>query len=165
MPGRRMKAKEFVRKVIEQCAMGKMVGDSGLTDYDPLVVVLAFVTEVVEEQGKSMAKPKVQKAWLRIVSRIQDGDGCLEHNVFIPCRNCDQAFEPVVDETLLKLFMAWRQSLSSKDLVAIHRCPSCGGTIGVKRMKRYEADGHTPEPVYAGSDEEWAELLLQHCQY
>jgi hypothetical protein len=148
--------------IIEQCGLAKFMGDAGLTDFDPLIKVMHLVAEEVEGLRLSLAKPKGRKAWCEVMTRLQEDDSILEHNLFIPCRSCDQAFEPVVDDRLLKVFLAWYRSFAVSDLLAIHRCPACGGKLAAKRTKTYRGDFHTPAPGSPASDEQWAELLLQH---
>jgi hypothetical protein len=147
--------------VVEQLTLGKLTGDAGLTDYDPLVVVMGLVAEVVRELGLSPKGRKGRKVWCEAVQVLQDHDSILEHNTFLPCRWCDQAFEPVIDDKLLALFLAWHESAATEDLLALHRCPACGGQLAAKRAKKYDGDGHTPPPGSVASDEEWAELLLR----
>ncbi|MFH1417983.1 MAG: hypothetical protein ABII12_06840 [Planctomycetota bacterium] len=148
----------------EQCGLAKFMGDAGLMDYAPLVVVMHLVAEEVRNLELSLDQSEGRKVWLEALEMIQDGEGCLEHNTFIPCRTCDQAFEPVVDEKLLTLFLTWAETYSTEDLLAIHRCPACGGQLGVKRTEKYEGDMHTPAPGSIASDEEWDEVLLQYSR-
>ncbi len=154
----------LVEKVIEECGLAKLTGDSGLTDFDPLVVILTLVTSEIEGRGKSLDEPRVRRAWCEIVQRVQNDEAGLDHNSFLPCRFCDQAFEPVVDETLLALFLAWHRHGGTANLLAIHRCPACGGTLAAKETRQYEGDMHTPEPGHERTDEEWVALLLQHAE-
>lgn len=148
-------------KVVEQCGLAKLMGDERLTDYDPLVVVMHLVTEEVEGLRLSLKKAKGRKAWGAAMTILQKGHQ-LEHNTFIPCRTCDQAFEPVIDDELLTLFLTWYESHNVQDLLTIHRCPQCGGRLKAVRTKPYKGDMHTPEPGSVENDEEWAESLLQH---
>ena len=150
-----------VEKVVEQCGLAKFMGDAGLTDYDPLVVVMHLVAVEVEGLRLSLKCPKGRKTWCEAMRTLHE-DGSLENNPFIPCRTCDHAFEPVIDEKLLALFLPWYEFQDVQDLIAIHRCPACGGQIAAERTKRYEGDMHTPEPGSVQDDCEWAQLLLQH---
>jgi len=151
--------------IVEQCGLGKLMKNAGLTDYDPLVAVMALVAEEVRGLGLSL-KPgdKGRKVWCKAMRMIQDGDGSLEHNTFLPCRTCDQAFEPVIDNHLLTLFLTWSTSDKPEDLIAMHKCPSCKGQIVAKRTKTYQGDMHTPDPGSVNCDAEWAELLFQHAR-
>lgn len=151
----------LVEKVVEQCGLAKFTGDAGLTDFDPLVVVMHLVTEEVLGLCRSFQKKAARSAWCEALRTIQSG-GSLEHNSFIPCRRCDQAFEPVVDEELLRLFLTWYRKQTIEALLAIHLCPSCGGSIRAERQKTYCGDMHTPEPRSIADDEEWAYQLLKH---
>ncbi len=176
MPGRRIPSqlmaylgtcrptRGLVEKVVEQCGLAKLMGNAGLTDYDPLVVILHLVTEEILARGKSLDDPKIRKAWLRIVRRIQDEDD-LEHNAWIPCRYCDQAFKPLVGEKLLALYLKWHRSYSTEDLLAIHRCPACGGTIKAKSTKTYKGDMHTPAPGSVADDDDWRRRLLEYSEF
>lgn len=129
-----------VEKVVEQCGLGKFMGDEGLTTYDPLVVVMDLVTEEFLGLKKSFKSPITRKNWSEAMRRLQEDISILEQNPFIPCRCCDQAFEPVIDEVLLSLFLAWYKSRRTEDLLAIHRCPACGGQIKAQRTKVYKED-------------------------
>ena len=135
---------------------------SVLTDFDPLVVVLALVNE--EFHRKTFDDPKVRKAWCTVIQRLQEDTSILQHNKFISCRRCDQEFEPLVDERLLTLFLAWHKTRSTKDLIAIHLCPACGGTVGTKLTRTmkddYGWDFDNPAPWSIEDDEEWAERWL-----
>ena len=173
MPGRRIppdilgylgpcrQPRGLVEKVIDQCGLAKLEGE--LTDFAPLVVVMEMVTE--EFHRKSFDDPKVRKAWCRVIQRLQEDTSILKHNAFLPCRRCDQEFQPVVDERLLALFLAWHETRSTKDLIAIHLCPACGGMIGAKITRTIEDDNdgdfETPAPWSIADDEEWAERLLE----
>jgi hypothetical protein len=151
----------IVEEIVEQCSLAKLTDDGGLTDYDPLVVIMSVVEEKVRGMGFALTTQEGRKAWCDVLTELQDNSGMLEHNTSIPCRSCDQAFEPVVDDTLLTLFLAWHNLRRVKDLLAIHRCPSCGGKISAKRIKKYEGDMHTPKAGSVTDDFEWAEQLLQ----
>ena len=59
-----------------------------------------------EGSGLSLEKPEGRKVWRESLQMLQIDNGTLEHNTFLPCRTCDQAFEPAIDEVLLDLF--WR---------------------------------------------------------
>jgi len=153
---------EIAEKIVEECGWGKITGSLGLTDGDPLVVVMYRVAQKIRNRGGSFEKAKARKVWCRALTMLQEYDDTLEHNTFIPCRWCDQAFEPVIDDRLLTLFLRWYNSSDSTDLLAIHRCPACGGQIGAKRTKPYHGDMHTPQPGSVENDDAWVDLLLKH---
>jgi len=150
-----------VEKVIEQCVLAKLEGE--LTDFAPLVAIMQMVTE--EFGSKSFGDPKVRKAWCRVIERLQADTSLLEHNRFIACRRCHQEFEPVVGETLLTLFLQWREGRTPQDLVAIHLCPACGGRIEAKRTRPREADRDGLEPETVDEDEEWADGLVEEYDF
>jgi hypothetical protein len=153
-----------VEKVIEQCSLAKLDRDWRLSDYDPLVVVMDLVTEEVRGLGLSPKGPKGSAVWIESMERLQAPDVLvdIEHNRFVPCRTCDRSFRPVIDRNILKLFLAWQATGKVEDLLAIHRCQRCGGTITELDAKPYEGDGHTPEPGTVADDREWARELLSH---
>jgi hypothetical protein len=150
-------------RVVEQCGLAKLMGDAGLTDYDPLVVVMHLVAEESRGLGFSLDAPEGREVWCEALTALQ-ATSELEHNAFLPCRTCDQAFEPVVNDTLLALFLTLEKYHRARDLVALHRCPSCGGCLTAKRTKQYRGDMHTPTPGTVTSDLAWAEALLQHSE-
>ena len=172
MPGRRIppdimgylgpcrQPRGFVEKVLEQCSLAKLEGE--LTDFAPLVVIMTLVTE--EFGSKSFDDPKVRKAWCRVIQRLQADTSLLEHNNFIPCRRCNQAFEPVVDEKLLTLFLTWRETRGPQDLVAIHLCPGCGGQIEAKQTTTQE-DNDGLEPGTVDDDEVWADSMVEEYDF
>lgn len=154
---------EIVSDVIERMQGGKFTGSLGLTDFDPLVVVMNRLAWVMENKGATFDKPKARKVWLLATMEIQEDSFIVEHNRFTPCRYCETAFEPVVDDRLLDLFLAWNESIGSTEkLLDIHRCEGCGGTIKSKGTKKYQGDFHTPEPGSIDDDELWCHDLLQH---
>jgi hypothetical protein len=152
-----------VEKVIEQCILGKQMGDAGLTDFDPLITVMNLVADETRGLRLSLNGPKGRRTWCEAVAELQVNKS-LEHNRFIPCRSCDQAFEPVIDDALLDLFLPWYWSRNVLALLAIHRCPACGGQLKAKCTKKYHGDMHTPAPGSISSDEEWARQLLQYSE-
>jgi hypothetical protein len=154
-------SKEIARIVVDRIGWDKMMGNSCLTDFDPLVTVMCLIANEIGE--KNIVKPKGQKVWLEAMQDIQEDGGAIENNPFFPCPHCDQSFEPVIDEQTFKLFLQWYQTRGTEDLVALHKCPKCGGQVQAKRIQINKGDMHTPEPGYAKSDEHWAELLLEHC--
>jgi hypothetical protein len=153
-----------VEKVIEQCNLAKLEGDWRLSDYDPLVVVMDLVTEEVRGLGLSPKGPKGSAVWIESVTKLQEPDVVvdIEQNRFIPCRTCNRSFRPSIDRNLLKLFLGWQATGTVEDLIAIHRCQRCGGTITELEHKTYEGDWHTPEPGTVADDREWARELLSH---
>jgi hypothetical protein len=169
MPGRRIppeimgylgpcrQPRGFVEKVIDQCGLAKLEGELG--DFEPLIVVMALVTE--EFHRKSLDDPKVRKAWCTVIQRLQEDASILEHNKFIACRRCDQEFEPLVDERLLTLFLAWHKTRSTKDRIAIHLCPACGGTIEAKATRKYDEDSNASYLRSVEDEDEWADTLLE----
>jgi hypothetical protein len=147
-------------KVVEQCHLAKFEGDGTLSDFDPLIVIMHLVAEEVRALRLSVEGHKGRQAWIEAMIDIQN-DGVLEHNTRIPCRYCDQAFEPVIDKKLLKLYLTWEKSRTVADFLAIHQCPACGGTItATKPPQSYEGDDNTPEPIWKGSDEMWMVHML-----
>jgi hypothetical protein len=160
MSGRSIK--ELAKVVEERCAWSKLTSSDGLIDFDPLVVVMCLVDRKCKEEG--LKNGQAREVWFAVMTRLQANEYRLEHNRFIPCRYCDQAFEPVIDDKLLTLFLKWDGSRDVKDLLAIHRCPACGGQLVAKRTKKYEGDMHTPEPgsISMEYDEDWAGILLEY---
>ena len=153
------------KKVVEECGWAKFTDSVGLTDYDPLVTVMHLVTREVRKLGLSPKGPKGSQVWREAMEILQRDTGILEHNKLIPCRTCDEAYEPVVDDTLLRLFLAMEKSCTPKNLISIHRCPACGGQIAAKSTKKYEGDMHTPSPGSVEDDLEWANTLMRHCSF
>jgi hypothetical protein len=152
----------IVEKIIEQIRLAKCMGGGGFTDYDPLLFVMYVIGQEIEDHGGTFDKPKARRVWCKVLAHFQADGNDLEHNTFLPCRYCDQAFLPVIDEKLLTLFLAWYESQTDDNLLAIHRCPACGGTLEVVRSKTYKGDWHTPAPRTVHNDEEWAVALLSH---
>ena len=68
---------------------------------------MCLVAEEIIGLGRSFCEQGGCRAWCEIMGRIQDGDANLDHNKLIPCRWRYQAFEPVIDDKLLTLFLAW----------------------------------------------------------
>ena len=65
-----------VEKVVEQCGLGKFMGDEGLTTYDPLVVVMDLVTEEflgLTPEESAIVELRVTVA--RAVRRLREGQG------------------------------------------------------------------------------------------
>jgi hypothetical protein len=137
--------------------MAKLEGE--LTDFAPFVAIMQMVTE--EFGSKSFDDPKVRKAWCRVIERLQADTSLLEHNRFIPCRRCNQEFEPVVGEKLLTLFLKWRERRTSQNLVAIYLCPACGGQIEAKQARIREEDEQGLGPETIADDEQWADRLIE----
>lgn len=154
-------SQEMADEVVERLRWGKLTGSLGLTDFDPLVYVMYHAARAFKE-GRLRHKPKAREAWCEAIRMIQE-DVALDHNPCLPCHKCDTAFEPVVDDKLLDLFLAWFDSFSNEALLAIHTCPACGEQIGALRTKKYKGDMHTPTPDSAKSPEHWAEILLENC--
>ena len=144
-----------VHKIVDRCLGQKF--DGCLTDFDPLVAVMEMVVEIIGEK-RLRENPKARRMWVRVLEILQKG-GELEHNKLIPCRFCDTAFEPLVDEQLLDLCLTWLESYETSDLLAIHRCPSCGGTLKILNSTKYEGDGFTPIPGTIDNDDEWSHRL------
>ena len=158
MPKRRS---EFAEKVVERCSMVKL--DGGLLDFAPLVAVMELVTE--EFGTKSFDEPRVRKAWCRVIEAFQAENDLLEHNSFIPCRRCNQEFEPVVGEKLLTLFLKWHKTRAPKALVAVHLCPACGGQIEGKQVRTRKEDVDGLEPGTVDDDEAWADSLVEEYDF
>ncbi|MGO9097916.1 MAG: hypothetical protein ACLP9Y_00165, partial [Mycobacterium sp.] len=141
-----------VEVVLEQVGLTKEFGGAVLSDFDPLVVVMELVTREVRELRLSPRGPKGGQVWIDAMTELQAGDGShgrrIAHNRFLPCRTCDRAFRPEINHQLLNVFLAWSASRSAEDLVAVHRCHACGGTITELEAKVYEDDYHTPEPGF-----------------
>ena len=158
------KVEEIAEDIVETCSWRKMTQSPPyLVDFAPLVVVMARLAAIIEERGGSFDKPKARKVWSEAVKMAQDDNyDSLEHNRWIPCRSCDKSFEPIIDDTLLSLFLAWYKHMSTQNLLAIHRCPACGGSLKAKRTKHYDGDYHTPAPGSVDNDEAWGGNLLEH---
>ncbi len=151
-----------VEEILEQCSLAKSCGE--LTDFDPLIAIMSLVADEVINLGYQLASLPGKQLWIKALTFIQDGDEGLDHNEFLPCRFCNQAFKPVIDDKAFSMFVAWRESCSYQDLIAIHRCPACDGQLQAVQGTVYSGDFHTPEPGTVSSDREWAQLLLQHTQ-
>ena len=149
--------------VLEQVGLAKEFGEGGLSDFDPMVVVMELVAEEVRALRLSARGPKGGQVWMEAMEELQQGGVILqtEHNPFLPCRTCDRSFRPQIDRQLLALFLVWSDSRAPADLVAIHQCGECGGTLTELESKSYTGDAHTPAPVFVGTDEHWAEQLLE----
>lgn len=158
-----------VEVVLDQLALTKEFDDSVLSDFDPLVVVMELVAQEVRGLRLSPRGPKGRQVWIDAMEELQIGDGNrrhrIEHNRFLPCRSCDRAFRPAINRQLLAVFLVWSTSRSAEDLVTIHRCQACGGTLTELEAKVYSSDYHTPEPGFEGTDEKWSEQLLHVSGY
>jgi hypothetical protein len=137
---------------------------ANLVDYSPLLAVMYIVAYEIRERGASFDKPKARRVWIEVMTKVQDEWRCSDHNSHIPCRSCDQAFRPVIDDALLTMFLPWYETRTNESLIAIHRCPSCGGSIAATDTKTYDGDYHTPDPGSIDDDDEWAETLLDHVE-
>jgi hypothetical protein len=153
-------AKTLTEKVVEQCGLGKLMHDAGLTDFDPLIVVMRLVTEEILCLCPSLDRPKTRSAWCEAMRTLQQENHYLEHNRFIPCRFCDSAFEPEIDDDLLTLYLKWHDSQRLDDFLAIHRCRGCGGQLKALQTRKYKGDMHTPTPGSVQDDREWQYRLL-----
>src|ERR1043166_1596095 len=92
-------------KVIEAISWGRCIRSNGLTDFAPLVSLMYHVAAEIERRGGSFDKPKARKVWLKAMAELQEGNGWgIEQNHRVPCRYCNRAFWPVIDEQLLELF-------------------------------------------------------------
>jgi hypothetical protein len=155
-----------VEVVLEQVRLAREFGGGVLSDFDPLVVVMELVAQEVRGIRLSPRGPKGGQVWIEAMSELQEdrllGVG---HNRFLPCRTCDRAFRPEINRQLLKVFLSWSASRSAEDLVALHHCQACGGTITELESKIYKDDYHTPEPGFEGTDEKWSEKLLHVSGY
>jgi hypothetical protein len=149
-------------EIAQACGWDKLTGRRGMDDFIPLVVVMVRVAQRIEERGGSFKKSKARWVWCEAMRVFQEDNSLLEHNSCIPCRTCDQAFEPVIDDALLTLFLAWHESCGLDDFLAIHRCPTCDGTLKAERTVQYEGDFYTPPPGSVADGKEWAERLLEH---
>ena len=99
-----------------------------MIDFAPLVVIMSRVAEMIVRRGGTFDKPKALKVWSEAISMVQSVDcDSFEHNTFIPCRSSDQAFEPVVDEVLVTLFLEW---------YGRHVCPKSARDSPVPRLRR-----------------------------
>ena len=152
---------DMAEKLDERCYFAKLKR-TALTDYDPLVVIAALMFREIGNLDLDWNEPRVRKAWCMALEGIQTS-GSLGQNAFIPCRFCDQAFEPVVDENLLQLSLEYYETQELKTLLRIHRCPSCGGALKTIKTKTYRGDMHTPEPGTIQDDEQWREHLLRYA--
>jgi hypothetical protein len=131
----------LVEKIIEDCCGAKLLGNVA-GDREPLVEIMDMVTDMFRRKRKSLKDPQVRKAWCQVIEKLQKEDGrVLNHKTFMPCGRCDQEFEPVVTERLLKLVPTYRRTRSYEDLMAILLCPACGGPVRAKRtMTRTSSD-------------------------
>lgn len=162
-----------VEAVLDQVLLTKEFGDGVLSDFDPLVVLMELVAQEVQARPLSPRGPRGGRVWMDAMVELQEtrlsSDGrrgqMVEHNRFLPCRTCDRAFRPEVNRELVKVFMSWSASRSAEDLVAIHRCQACGGSLTELETRVYQDDYHTPEPGYEGTDAEWAQRLLRVSGY
>lgn len=144
------------QKIIEALVWSKEIGEGG-GDFEPLITVM---DAVAEEIGNSkLSKRSGRKLWIEVMKDLQLS-GELEHNQMIPCRYCDTAFEPVVSDQLLDLFLAWRHSQKSLDLLLIHRCQACGGKLETVRSCKYDGDFYTPRPGSIVDDVQWTSSIL-----
>lgn len=150
-------------QAIDAVAREKMQGD--LTDSAPLVSIMYLVADEIGKEELLALQERACKAWCEAMKQIQEGVLILEHNEFLPCRWCDQAFEPVVDEDLLLVFLVWYEEHHSgtEAFLALHRCPACEGKIKAKQVKTYMGDMYTPKPGSIENDEWWADKLLEYC--
>ena len=135
---------------------------SELVDYSPLVAVMHLVALEIQRRGYSFDQPKARRIWMDILADYQHPWVSSDHNQQIPCRFCDQSFKPVINEVLFSTFLQWYEIRLDENLIAIHRCPSCGGSITATKTRTYTGDFHTPEPGSIDNDGEWAENLLEY---
>ena len=142
--------------IVDRCNGEKF--DGCLSDFDPLVVVMEVVADIIG-QKRLRENPKARQMWIRVMEHFQK-DGDLEHNTYIPCRYCDTSFEPVVDDELLDLFLNWLESNQTEQLLAIHRCATCGGKLKSLRSKKYVGDEFSPHFQMIDDDDEWRDSLL-----
>lgn len=151
---------EIARIVVGTIGWQKMTHTNCLTDFDPMVTVMCLLANEIGDEN--LKKPKGKNVWIEAMKEIQKGDS-IENNPRIPCRACDQAFTPIIDDVIFDLFVRWYESRRTSDLLAIHKCKACGGTANASATQKYKGDMHTPEPGNAKSDDHWAEMLLEHC--
>jgi ribosomal protein S27AE len=151
----------LAEQIHERCYFAKQK-QSALTDYDPLIVVAALIFREISNLDLDWTEPSVRKAWCTALDGLQKS-GSLDHNPFIPCRFCNQAFEPVVDENLLRLTLDYYETQDLGTVLKIHRCPACGGVLKAIRTKTYTEDMHTPESGTIQDDEQWRQHLLRHA--
>jgi hypothetical protein len=150
-------------KIVEALSWQKLSGGGVFTDYDPLVVIMYHVARKIENRGGSFDKPEARTVWLKAVEALQEDNLLLEHNDHFPCRYCSLEFAPVIDERLLEAFLTWYRSMSTENLLAIHRCLNCGGQIRARHTKVYTGDFHTPAPGTVEDDDAWCESLFEHA--
>lgn len=129
-----------------------------LCDFSPLVNVMSVVANEIHKQGGSFDNPSARAAWIEVMEWLQTWD--FGYNSRLPCRFCDQAFRPRIDELLLTAFLEWHTRRTVKTLIALHRCSNCGGSIAATHSKTYEGDHHTPTPGSIEDDGQWTEELL-----
>jgi len=144
-----------VDKIVELCELEKFTG-SYFTDYDPLISVMSFLGHEVRDTGVSLDSDVGCYLWKAALEKLQ-GSSIMQHNSCIPCRKCNKEFDPVIDNTLFKLFLKWFRDDTTDDVLAIHCCPDCGGRLIAESTRIYSGDMHTPPPGEIDDDEEWAE--------
>jgi hypothetical protein len=159
--------------VLEQISLAKEFGNGLLSDFDPLVVVMELLAQGVRALRLSPRGPKGSRVCMDAMLELQEaapgGDGrrgrMIQHNRFLPCRTRDRAFRPEVNRQLVTRFTTWSESRVVEDLLAIHRCRPCGGSLTELETRVYRDDYHSPEPGFEGTDAQWAERLLQVSGY
>lgn len=133
-----------------------------LDDYSPLVTVLSIATEEFLDAGGSFETPRARRAWINIMKWIRDEESS-NHNSRLPCRFCDKAFTPRADNLFLTAFLEWYSTRETSKLIALHRCPACGGHLTALDTQKYEGDSNTPQPSTIEDDKEWVKRLLSNC--
>lgn len=128
-------------------------------DFTPLITLMLLVADEIDVEN--LVKPKGQQVWQMVVQAFQEDHMGLSHNSFLPCHCCDQAVQPVIDDTLFRLFLRWYQARNWRNLVALHQCPKCGGEVRPKKTRTYEGDTYTPPPGSVKNGREWAKRLLE----
>lgn len=151
----------MVEHIVEQCGLEKFMGQS-FTDNDPLVFVMDLVAEEVRDLDFKIESPVGRIVWQEAMKQLQAGEGYLEHNTYLPCRLCDQAFEPVVNNRLFERFLPWHQTGTYEYLLQLHQCEACGGDVAAEKVVNYKGDMHTPSPHSIDDDDDWCDALLYY---
>ena len=149
-----------VDRIVELCELEKFTG-SYFTDYDPLISVMSFLGYEVRDTGVSLDSDVGCYLWKAALEKLQCSPA-MQHNSNIPCRKCNNAFAPVVDDTLFEMFLKWFRNDTTDNVLAIHCCPDCGGRLIAESTRSYDGDMHTPPPEKINDDEEWAEHLTSY---
>lgn len=162
--------KPLARRLVDSLS-SEWLEDFALPDEDfiPFVVAIDILTGYSRQEPFNLifevapddpGRSEIVSVWCEAVRIMQDED-TLEHRTFIPCRQCNKQFLPVIDEMLYTLFFRFLQTQRVEDFLAMHRCPNCGGSLLAEMTTTYAGDDHTPAPGSVADDREWAMRLLE----